>query len=88
MERTTNRFRLPKGVTVITVTPTCMGRPPKPESQRRSKLVQLRLTPGEIASLEAASRKTGESVSDILRKGAALYMEKGKGGSPRKEKKL
>jgi hypothetical protein len=58
-----------------------MGRPPKPESDRRSKLFPLRLTLGEIAELEAASRRLGETVADIFRKGAKLYIERSKGGS-------
>jgi len=65
-----------------------MGRPPKPKDQVRSKLFPLRLTSGEIQALEAASKRTGESVSEIFRKGAFHYIAKGKGGSTRKEKKL
>ena len=64
-----------------------MGRPPKPESERRSKLFPLRLTPGEMAELETASRSLGESVADIFRKGAKLYITGGKDGSKQKEKK-
>ena len=64
-----------------------MGRPPKPESQRRSKLFPLRLTPGEIEELESASRRLGETVADIFRKGAKLYIMRGKDGSKRKENK-
>ena len=64
-----------------------MGRPPKPEDKRRSKLFPLRLTPGEIAELESASRSLGESVAEIFRKGAKLYIMRGKDGSKRKEKK-
>jgi len=63
-----------------------MGRPPKPEDQRRSRIFLLRLTLGEMAELETASRSLGESVADIFRKGAKLYVERGKGGSKRKEK--
>jgi hypothetical protein len=73
-------------VNVYTNTP-CMGRPPKPEGKRRSKLFPLRLTPGEIAELESASRRLGETVAEIFRKGAALYIMRGKDGSKRKEKK-
>lgn len=65
----------------------CMGRPPKPESERRSKLFPLRLTPGEIEELESASRRLGETIADILRKGAKLYVMRGKDESKRKEKK-
>lgn len=63
-----------------------IGRPPKPEHLRRSKLFPLRLTPDEIARYEAESRKRGEPVAEILRKGAELYIRRrGKGGSNRKE---
>ena len=82
-----NKMRLTSSVSVYTNKP-CMGRPPKPEEQRRSKLFPLRLTPGEMAELEAASRRLGESVAEIFRKGAALYVERGKDESTkRKEKK-
>jgi hypothetical protein len=63
-----------------------MGQPPKPEHLKRSKLFPLRLTPGEITYLKRASRKLGESVAAILRKGAVLYIQmRGKGGSQRRE---
>jgi hypothetical protein len=62
-----------------------IGRPPKPEHLRRSKLFPLRLTPSEWAALSAASRKLEESVAVILRNGALLYIQKGKGGSRRKK---
>jgi hypothetical protein len=62
-----------------------MGRPPKSEIDRRSKLFPLRLTHGEMAELESASRRLGESVADIFRKGAKLYIMRGKDGSKRKE---
>jgi hypothetical protein len=65
----------------------CMGRPPKPESERRSKLFPLRLTRGEVAELETASHRLGETVAEIFRKGAKLYIERSKGGSKRKEKR-
>jgi hypothetical protein len=77
---------LTAGDSVYTTTP-CMGRPPKSESERRSKLFPLRLTPGEIEELESASRRLGETVADIFRKGAKLYITRGKDGSKRKEKK-
>ena len=86
MEQTANKILLTPDVIVYTHK-SCMGRPPKPEDQRRSKLFPLRLTPGEIAELEAASRTLGESIADIFRKGAKLYLKRGKGGSKRKEKK-
>ena len=86
MEQLENKKTLTSGVSVYTHT-QCMGRPPKPEPQRRSKLFPLRLTPGERAELESASRRLGETVAEIFRKGAKLYVERGKDGSKRKEKK-
>lgn len=86
MEQLENKKSLTSGLSVYTHTP-CMGRPPKPEAQRRSKLFPLRLTPGEMAELESASRRLGETVAEIFRKGAKLYVERGKDGSKRKEKK-
>lgn len=86
MEQSWNKNGLTCEVSVYTNTP-CMGRPPKSESERRSKLFPLRLTPGEIAELESASRRLGETVADIFRKGAKLYITRGKDGSKRKEKK-
>jgi hypothetical protein len=63
-----------------------LGRPPKPEGERRSRLFPLRLTPGEVEELESASRRLGETVADIFRKGAKLYITRDKDGSKRKEK--
>lgn len=63
-----------------------IGRPPKPEHLRRSKLFPLRLTPSEIEEFQKASRELGEPVAAILRKGAALYIHKrGKGGSSKRK---
>ena len=86
MEQQGNRNDLTREESVYTTNP-CMGRPPKPDSERRSKLCPLRLTLGEAAELEAASRRLGETVADIFRKGAKLYIERSKGGSKRREKK-
>lgn len=85
MEQQRNKNHLTSELNVYTNTP-CMGRPPKPENERRSKLFPLRLTPGEIVELESASRRLGETVADIFRKGAKLYITGGKDGSQRKEK--
>ena len=85
MKQQENKNSLTSCVNVYTHTP-CIGRPPKPERERRSKLFPLRLTPGEIMELEAASRRLGETVADIFRKGAKLYVQRGKDGSKRKEK--
>ena len=86
MEQQGNKNNLTSDLNVYTHTP-CMGRPPKPEAQRRSKLFPLRLTPGEMAELESASRRLGETVAEIFRKDAKLYVERGKDESKRKEKK-
>jgi hypothetical protein len=86
MEQVGNENFLIFEVSVYT-TSSCMGRPPKLESERRSKLFPLRLTPGEIKELESASRRLGETVADIFRKGVKLYIMRGKDGSKRKEKK-
>ncbi len=65
-----------------------MGRPPKPKHLRRSGRFFLRLTPGEMAQLERASRKLEEPVAAIFRKGAALYVRlKGEDGSQTKGEK-
>jgi hypothetical protein len=73
--------RLTKGVSDCTNT-SCMGRPRKPKNLRRSARFFLRLTPGEMARLEQASRTLGEPVAAIFRKGADLYIQmRGRGGS-------
>ena len=65
-----------------------MGRPPKPEHLRRSKLFPLRLTPGEFARYERAARKLGVTVAQLLREGADLYIQtRGRDGFPKKETK-
>jgi len=67
----------------------CMGRPPKPDHLRRSKLFPLRLTPGEFARYERAARKLGVTVAEMLREGADLYIQKrGKDGSPRRKETM
>ena len=86
MEQLRNKMPLTPEDCVYTNMP-CMGPPPKAEDQRRRKLFPLRLTPGEMAELESASRRLGESVAEIFRKGAKLYVTRGKDGSTRKEKK-
>ena len=86
VEQQGNKNSLTKGIAVYTNTP-CMGRPPKSEDERRSKLFPLRLTPAELAELQSASRALGETVASIFRNGAKLYITRGKDGSKRKEKK-
>ena len=66
-----------------------IGRPHKPENERRSKMLPLRLREDEWNYVLQASKETGISVSDIFRKGAVLFIqERNKGGSRKaKEKK-
>ena len=83
-----NKIQLDKPCDSVYTNRQCMGRPPKPEHLRRSKLFPLRLTPGEFARYERAARKLGVTVAEMLREGAALYIQKrGKDGSPKKETK-
>ena len=63
-----------------------MGRPPKAKHLRRSERFFLRLTPSEMAELQRASRKSGEPIAEILRRGAASYI-RDKGGSRTKGEK-
>ena len=86
MEQEGNRNTLTRELNVYT-NKMCMGRPRKPESERRSKLFPLRLTLGEIAELESAARRLSVTVAEIFRQGAELYIERSKDGSKRKEKK-
>ena len=87
-EQIENRFRLTRRPYAVYTHTKCMGRPPKPEHLRRSKLFPLRLTPGEIARYERAARKFGVTVAEILRVGADSYIQaRGKDGSPKKETK-
>jgi len=44
-----------------------MGRPPKPKAERRSKLVQLRISGAEYRKLRAKAKAKGLSVSEFLR---------------------
>jgi hypothetical protein len=66
-----------------------MGRPPKPDHLRRSEVLQVRLTRGELANLKEASRRLSEPMGDILREGAVLYIRNRgeKGGSSKRRKK-
>ena len=74
-------------ISVYTIT-RCMGRPPKPEHLRRSKLFPLRLTPGEFACEKRATRKPGVTVAEMFPEGADLCIQmRGRDGSPKKETK-
>lgn len=48
------------------------GRPPNAPSQRRSKLVLIRLTPPEYQRLKAAARRKKTTVTELFRQ-AALH---------------
>jgi hypothetical protein len=82
-EQMRNRKGLTGNLCVYTISHRmAIGRPPKPEHLRRSKLFPLRLTPDEWTELDQAARKLGEPVAALLRKGALLYIHRrGKGGS-------
>ena len=58
-----------------------MGRPPIPKHLRRTKMLPIRLSPAELAELERGAEKLGITVAQLLREGAALYINtKGKDG--------
>jgi hypothetical protein len=85
-EQLENKIELDKPSDTVYTHIRCMGRPPKPDHLRRSKLFPLRLTPVEIARYERAARKLGVTVAEVLREGADLYIQmRSKGGSPKKE---
>jgi predicted HicB family RNase H-like nuclease len=44
-----------------------MGRPEKPEAQKKTRVVQLRLTEKEHKGLAAKAKAAGVSVSEFLR---------------------
>lgn len=48
-----------------------MGRPPLPESERRTEVLQLRLTKGERRGMEGGAEAAGEQLTEFIR-GAAL----------------
>jgi len=52
-----------------------LGRPPKPARERRSTKVEVKLREEEKDLLELASSITGDSQSDILRKGGLPFAE-------------
>lgn len=57
-----------------------MGRPRKPESERRSKIFYLRLSPQEYEELSRVARERKITIAAILRYGAALYLSAASGG--------
>ncbi len=56
-----------------------MGRPRKPESERRSKIFYLRLLPQEYEELSRVAREQNLTIAAILRYGAALYLSAASG---------
>jgi hypothetical protein len=44
-----------------------MGRPPKPKSERKSRMVRLRMSDAEYRKLEQKAKAKGQSVSEFLR---------------------
>ncbi len=47
-----------------------MARPPLPPSQRRSKVIPVRFTAGELAALREKARRAGTTVAELLRRSA------------------
>ena len=47
----------------------------KPAANRRTAMFVVRLTPGEMARLKTVSRRRRETMADIFRKGANLYVK-------------
>lgn len=47
-----------------------MARPPLPESERRTEVLQLRLTKGERKDLDEGAEASGEQVTEFIRKAA------------------
>jgi uncharacterized protein (DUF1778 family) len=44
-----------------------MGRPPKPKSERKARMVRLRMSEAEYRSLEQKAKAKGQTVSEFLR---------------------
>lgn len=61
------------------------GRPPKPPSEKRSKWVLIRLTPGEHRKLFSHAKRLGVSTAHLLRQLA--LREIGDRSESRKEEK-
>lgn len=47
-----------------------MGRPPKPKTQRKSRLVQVRMSHEEYRKITEKAERAGLSVSEFLRQQA------------------
>jgi len=62
-----------------------MARPPLPDSERRTEVLQLRLTKGERKDLDEGAVATGEQVSEFIRTAAldkVKRVKKRKGADP------
>lgn len=59
-----------------------MGRPRKPDSERRSRTFYLRLLPSEMEELSRVAREQKLTIAAILRYGAALYLSTISGSEP------
>jgi hypothetical protein len=82
------RSRLQNDFSVYTLRPVRIGRPPKPDHLRRSEMLPIRLTVAEKDVMEAAARKFGVTVADMIREGVQLYIRKrGKDGSRKRKEK-
>lgn len=49
------------------MTKKLMGRPPKPEAQRKSRMIRLRISATEYRKLAGKAKAAGLSVSEFLR---------------------
>jgi len=56
------------GVTMKAKAKTRMGRPPMPPGTQRTMQVKARVTPAEAAMLQAAAKRRGITISDLLMK--------------------
>ncbi|MFP7721405.1 plasmid mobilization protein [Lysobacter sp. A3-1-A15] len=61
-----------------------MGRPPLPDSERRSEVLQLRLTTGERKALDDGAQAVDQSTSDFIRTAA---LDKARRVSPASSRK-
>ncbi|MGH8074948.1 MAG: plasmid mobilization protein [Lysobacter sp.] len=53
-----------------------MARPPLPDSERRSEVLQLRLTKDERKDLDAGANAAGEQTSEFIRTAALVRAQR------------
>lgn len=53
-----------------------MGRPPLPEHERRTEVLQLRMTKGERADMQDGADAAGEQLSEFIRNAALEKAER------------